>query len=281
MSRRTFDLATEVGETFALPPCGLGLDLLSPLTNSRGQPLHPRHTAQRNDAALLDIVSTGYVACGAHSGDPVVMLKTMKDLAQRGITVGAHPSYPDIFNFGQTRPDGLAGDDLFAVLVAQLSSAVALARAVGTSVRTVKCHGALSFDIADQPETAETMARAVRHVAGDDDMALVFFAGAPGAEAARKAGVRVVREAYADRAYGRNGRIIDRRLPGALIEDPDQAVAQAMSIILRGRVVTIDGEEIDMQADSVCLHGDTPGSEIIASKLKEALKRAGIQVQSS
>ncbi|ETS84139.1 hypothetical protein PFICI_02164 [Pestalotiopsis fici W106-1] len=279
MTRRSVDLATELGESFYLPPCGLSLDILGTLKNSAGLQLHPRHTTPRQDGALLNIVSTGYVACGGHSGDAVVMAQTIHELVAMGKAIGAHPSYPDIFGFGQVTPSNLDNDQLFSVLVSQLGSVCALAKAAGTQIQAVKCHGALAFDVAYKPEVTITMARAMLQV--DSSMALVIFAGSKGIEAACGCGIRVIREAYVDRRYDINGRILNRKLPGALIVDAKEAVEQAISIILRGRVLAEDGEWIDLAADSLCLHADTPGSRTIAEKLQVALSEACIVVKAA
>lgn len=141
MPVQSIDLATELGESFFFPPCGLGIDVLKTIKAPDGQELHPRHTAPRHDDVLVDIISTGYVACSGHSGDAVIMAETMRTLVSKGKTVGAHPSYPDIFGFAQVAPIGLGSENLMSVLVAQLASACALATIAGTQIRSVKCHG--------------------------------------------------------------------------------------------------------------------------------------------
>lgn len=251
MAERTIDIATGLGETFALPPAGLPLATLGQVEGPSGTRLHPRHTLQRNDDDMLPIISTGYVACGAHSGDEITMFKTMRVLSEQNAVIGVHPSYPDIFGFGQESQD-LSMDELEAILVSQLASADAIARKVGSRIRTVKCHGALSFDVACKPEIARTMARAILQTG--EGISLVVFAGSIGADAESVCGVEVLHEAYIDRAYDSKGFIISRKLPGALITNPEKALEQAISIAAMSHVKTVEGEYIPMKADTICLH---------------------------
>ena len=266
------DLATELGESFALPPAGVPLDFLSQ-HEIGGRRLHPRHLIQRDDRELLDVISTGYVACGAHSGDSIVMARTVRVLADRGLAIGAHPSYPDIVGFGQL-PLDVQDDELESIILTQIAGLSALAERAGTKVSSVKCHGALSFDVAYDERTAQVMAMTIRRF--DPSIALVCMAGSPSVRVARDCGIPVVQEAYIDRGYDATGRIVDRRRPDALITDAATAVNQFLSVFEMGQVNTVEGEAIPLIADSFCLHSDTPNSKDICRMLVDAMKERNV-----
>lgn len=272
--RTTIDLATELGESFALPPAGIPLHFLRQQM-IEGRTLHPRHGIAREDDMLLGLVSTGYVACGAHAGDPVVMGRTVRLLAERGIAVGAHPSYPDIFGFGQL-PVDLQDNEIQDVLLTQVAALAAIARAVGTRVSSVKCHGSLAFDVSYDERTAQVAARALHRL--DPGISLVCMAGSPGARVARDCGIPVIEEAYIDRGYDRKGRIVSRTHPKALITDPREAAAQFIDIAQHSRLKTVDGETIRLHADSFCLHSGTPNARAIAHAVAAALAAVKLSV---
>lgn len=272
---RTVDLATELGESFALPPCGIALSDMQGLVLG-GRRLHPRHSMPRDDSHLLDIVSTGYVACGAHSGDAVVMGRTLRVLAGKGIAIGAHPSYPDVFGFGQ-EPVDLDDMALQDVILAQLAQIAALAERAGSKLSTVKCHGALAFDVSYDERTAQVVARTLYKF--DPAVSLVCMAASPGVRVARDCGIPVVQEAYIDRAYDRAGRIVSRKRPDALITDPAAAAAQLLSIVREGCVRSVDGADVGMHADSFCLHSDTPNSAAISRAVVDALHENHIGIR--
>ncbi len=273
----TVDLATELGEGFALPPCGIPLSSLKGQI-FHGRALHPRHLMPRDDSSLLDLVSTGYVACGAHSGDAIVMGETIRLLAERNITIGAHPSYPDVLGFGQD-PLELSDKALEDVILVQLSAIAALAERAGSRLATVKCHGALSFDVSYDKRSTQVMARAIAKF--DSSVSLVCMAASPGIQIAHDCGIKVVREAYIDRGYDRAGRIVPRQHPQALHTDPAAAAGQFTDIAIRRRVQTVDGEQISLVADSFCLHSDTPNSGAISSAIAAALVTNNIVVAPS
>jgi UPF0271 protein len=272
---RTVDLATELGESFALPPGGIALADLKDL-DFKGRRLHPRHLMARDDGALLDIISTGYVACGAHAGDAIVMGRTIRMLVEKGIAIGAHPSYPDVFGFGQ-EPVDVDDMALHDIVLTQVATIAALAESAGTRLATVKCHGALSFDVSYDERTAQVFARTLYKF--DPTISLVCMAGSPGVRIARDCGIPVVQEAYIDRAYDCTGRIVSRSLPGALITEPSAAAAQLLSVVREGRVRAVDGTDVRMHADSFCLHSDTPNAAAISRAVVAALRDHGIHVR--
>ena len=246
------------------------------LSGTRAQ-WHARHGIERHDDAMTRFVSTAYVACGMHSGDPVLLGRVVKDLAERGIAVGVHPSYPDVFGFGQRRVP-MTPDELRALLLYQFGAVSAVAKGAGTAMTSVKCHGALGFDVSYDEAIAAIMADTILRF--DPSLTLVCMARSPGVAVATNAGVKVAREAYVDRGYDENARIVPRNLPSALITDVDKAVAQALSIAEAGEVASVDGKVIPLEADTLCMHSDTPGADRIATALRAALDRKGIQVRS-
>lgn len=197
-------------------------------------------------------------------------------MVERGIAIGAHPSYPDIFGFGQESipPPDIELED---VILAQIASLDAVARRAGSRVSTVKCHGALAFDVADDERSTQIMAQAIHRY--DPEISLVVMAGRRGVAVAKDCGIRVVQEAYIDRAYDDTGMIVSRKLPGALITSPEAAARQLLDIVKEGFVESITGTRVSMHADSFCLHSDTPNSASISTAILQALKAQGISVE--
>ena len=229
-----------------------------------------------DDAAMLDIVSSANVACGFHAGDPAGILETLKAARARGAIVGAHVSYPDLVGFGRRNMD-VASADLVAGVIYQIGALQGLARAAGTQVRYVKPHGALYNTIAHDERQARDVITAIRAV--DPSLVLVALAGAPLVAWARDAGLTVVAEAFADRAYTPQGTLVSRRDKGSVLHDP-QAVADRMLRLAReGVVEAIDGSLVRVQADSICVHGDSPGAVAMARRVREVLEQAGVAVR--
>jgi UPF0271 protein len=249
------------------PREGLAVDLNADVGESYGA------WTMGDDAALLPLVTSANVACGAHAGDPLVMARTVALAARLGVAVGAHPGYPDRDGFGR-RDLPMAADELRASLLAQLGALEAVARAAGVPVLHVKPHGALYNRAARDPALAEVVAEAVRAVSGE--LVLVGLAGSALEAAGGSAGLRVAAEAFADRAYAADGGLRSRSLPDAVHDDPAVAAAQARSIVLEGRVRADDGSWIAVRADTLCIHGDSPGAPAIAAAVRAALGEAGV-----
>lgn len=228
-----------------------------------------------DDQALLDVVTTVHVACGFHAGDPEIMRRSVTAAVEAGVAVGAHPSYPDPEGFGRRpldRSAELVADDVLY----QIGALVAIARACGTPVVSVKPHGALYHRVAEDPVLAEAVARAVR--AFDPGLALVVAAGAPTADVLAAVGLNVVAEAFCDRAYSADGTLVPRDRPGAVVLDPEVAARQAVSIAVDGAVAVAGGRRLPLVATTICLHGDTPGAPVIARSVRRALEAAGLVV---
>jgi len=229
-----------------------------------------------NDAAMLDIVSSANVACGFHAGDPAGILQTLKAAAERGVAVGAHVSYPDLQGFGRRNMD-VASADLVADVIYQISALSGMAATVGTTVRYVKPHGALYNTIASDERQARDVIAAIRAV--DPELALVALAGSPLVGWAREAGLRVVAEAFADRAYTPQGTLVSRREKGAVLHDATDVAQRMLRLVREGTVLAIDGSVARVEAQSICVHGDSDGALEMARAVRAALERDGIAIR--
>ena len=228
------------------------------------------------DEALLGVVSSASVACGFHAGDPSTMRRTCAAAAGRGVAVGAHVGYRDLAGFGR-RPMRVPGAELADEITYQIAALDGFARAAGTRVRYVKPHGALYNTVAVDPEQAEALADAVRRY--DRNLAVVGLAGSEGLRIAAEHGLTAVAEAFADRAYTRHGTLVPRWEPGAVLHGPAEIVERCVTMVREGRVAAVDGTPIEFSAQTVCVHGDTPGAVEIARRLREGLLAAGLELK--
>jgi UPF0271 protein len=228
-----------------------------------------------DDERLIPLMTSVNVACGAHAGDPLTIDRTVRAAVANGVAVGAHPGYPDLLGFGRRDLD-MAPDELEASLVYQIGAVAAFARAAGSPLRHVKPHGALYNLAAREPSVAATIARAVARVSGE--LVLVGLAGSELTAAASDAGLASAAEAFADRAYEADGTLRSRRGPGALLESPEVAAAQALSIVRDGCVKSHDGQLVAVRADTICIHGDTPVAAEFAKAIRAALTDAGVTI---
>jgi len=230
-----------------------------------------------DDAAMIDIVSSANIACGFHAGDPAGILRTLEAAAQRGVAIGAHVSYPDIVGFGRRDMD-IAPADLAADVIYQIGALKGLASAAGAAVSYVKPHGALYNRIAVDAVQGAAVIEAIRRV--DPSLALLGLANAPILEQARAAGLVCVAEAYADRAYTREGRLVPRRERGAVLHDPAIIAQRMVTLALHGTIEAIDGSVIRIDAQSICVHGDSSDALAIARSVRDSLQAQGITVSS-
>jgi UPF0271 protein len=228
-----------------------------------------------DDEALIPLVTSVNVACGAHAGDPLTIERTVRLAAAHGVAVGAHPGYPDLVGFGRRDLD-MTPAELEASIVYQVGAVAAFAADAGIPMRHVKPHGALYNAAARDSALADTVARAVARVS--PSLVLVGLAGSKLIAAGARAGLRTADEAFADRAYEADGSLRSRRLEGAVHADPDAVAAQAVSIARDGRVTAHDGTSVSIRADTICIHGDSPGAATFARAVREALAAAGVTV---
>ncbi len=226
-----------------------------------------------DDDAMLDIVTSANVACGFHAGDPAGILATLRAAQARGVVVGAHVAYPDLIGFGRRNMD-VASSDLVASVIYQIGALQGLAAAAGTRVRYVKPHGALYNTIAHDERQARDVIAGIRAI--DPGLALVALAGSPLVRWAADAGLCVVAEAFADRAYTPQGTLVSRREAGAVLHDPARVAARMLRLVREGVVEAIDGSLAPVRADSICVHGDSPGAVAMAAQVRRTLQQAGV-----
>lgn len=244
------DLNSDIGESFGPWPMG-------------------------QDAALMASISSANIACGFHAGDPGVMRQTVALAKDRAVAVGAHPGFPDLVGFGRREIKAAPGEVEDFVLY-QVSALAGMAAAQGVRLQHVKAHGALYNMACKDRALADAIARATAAF----DRSLILF-GLPNSEllrAGEAAGLRVAAEVFADRAYERDGSLVSRNKPGSVIHDQQAVVDRAVRMVKEKEVVTVDGATIALQADTICLHGDTPGAADLARAVRRGLEAAGIQV---
>ena len=229
-----------------------------------------------DDATMLGIVTSANVACGFHAGDPAGILETLRAAAQHGVAVGAHVAYPDLVGFGRRNMDP-SSQELVADVIYQIGALQGLAAAAGTRVRYVKPHGALYNTIAQDERQANDVITAL--LAVDPGLTLMALAGSPLIGWARARGLRVVAEAFADRAYNDDGSLVSRRLPGAVLHDADAIAERMLCLVQTGEVESITGRSVPVQADSICVHGDSPGAVEMARRIRARLEQAGVALR--
>ena len=224
------------------------------------------------DDEILRWVTSANVACGWHGGDPSVMRRTIQRAKELGVRVGAHPSYPDLLGFGR-RVMQITRQEARDYILYQIGALRAFAGALGIMLQHVKPHGAMYNAAVKDRELSLGIAEGIADAGGD-----LILVGLPDSElikAGREVGLRVAREAFGDRAYNEDGTLVSRKIEGSLITDPE-AVAERVLGFTRGTVKAITGKEIRIEADTICLHGDTPGASTIARRVRECLEAAGI-----
>ncbi|MFT4182507.1 MAG: 5-oxoprolinase subunit PxpA [Rhizobium sp.] len=230
-----------------------------------------------DDTAMLAVASSANIACGFHAGDPVGILKTVRAAAAQGVSIGAHVSYPDRVGFGRRDMD-VASAELVADVIYQIGALKGIAAAAGTTVGYVKPHGALYNRIAHDPRQGKDVIDAIKAI--DPSLVLMGLANAPILDLARKAGLAVVAEAFADRAYTPDGQLVSRREAGAVLHDPEVITSRMLQLVREGTLVAIDGSTIRLEAQSICVHGDSPGAVTIAQELRRRFEAEGIVVKS-
>ncbi|PRR89310.1 MULTISPECIES: LamB/YcsF family protein [unclassified Bacillus (in: firmicutes)] len=223
------------------------------------------------DEQILEYVTSANIACGFHAGDPTVMRKTVRMALDKGVQIGAHPGLQDLVGFGR-RPMAISAEEAYDLVVYQIGALSAFLKAEGGTMQHVKPHGALYNMAAKNTELSESIAKAVYHV--DPSLVLFGLSGSELALAGEKMGLQVAHEVFSDRTYQADGTLTSRREPHALIEDDERAVHQVVRMVREGKVHSVQGEDISLKADTVCIHGDGSHAlqfaKTITSKLKEA-----------
>ncbi len=229
-----------------------------------------------DDARLLPRVSSANLACGFHAGDPDILRASVALCREHAVAIGAQPSLPDRQGFGR-RDMTVSPDEVYAMVLYQIGAVAAFCRAASVPMRHVKPHGALYNMAARNAALADAIAQAARDF--DPDLTLFGLAGSELTRAGERAGLAIAHEAFVDRRYRADGSLVPRGEPGAVIHDPDAAIAQALSIVEHGQLDTIDGTRLTLRADTLCLHGDHPGAVEFADTLRAALDARGIAVR--
>lgn len=250
MSTLSIDLNCDMGESFGAWTMGQDID-------------------------VLPLVSSANVACGFHAGDPGTMRKTVAAAIGNGVAIGAHPGLPDLMGFGRRNMD-ITPQQAYDLVVVQVGALAATAISQGSRLHHVKAHGALYNMAVKDAALARALAQAVH----DIDPSLVFYALASSdmARIASEVGLKVAHEVFADRTYQPDGSLTPRSRPDAMIEDPQVSIRQVLRMVTEGRVTAVDGTEVEVRADTLCIHGDQPGAVVFAKSIRAALEEAGIRV---
>lgn len=250
MERSSIDLNADAGESYGAWPMG-------------------------RDEELFPLVSSVNLACGFHAGDPSTMRASVRLALRHGVAVGAHPGFPDLVGFGR-REMTIRGEEIYADVLYQIAALAGFVRAEGRTLHHVKAHGALYMQMADDEEVCRAVAAAVRAYA--DDLPLVVLAGSAMRKWAQAEGVVTIAEGFPDRGYLATGVLAPRSLPGSLVKEPELAAARAVRMAIGEPVETVDANQVAVEAETLCIHGDNPESVEIARAVREALEAAGIRI---
>jgi len=247
------DLNSDVGESFGAYKIGLDEEVIPHLTSAN-------------------------IGCGFHGGDPSVMRKTVALAKQHGVEVGAHPGFPDLIGFGRRNIDATL-EEIQDYVVYQTGALQAFAISQGLKLQHMKAHGALYNMAVANPQIWEAMAEAISRL--DQKIILVVLASSNNQsllDIGKRYGIRIAFEAFPDRAYNKNGSLVSRREKGAVIHDHEQVAKRALKMALEGKVIAMDGTEIELRPDTLCVHGDNPAAVQMVKKIREELKRASVNV---
>ncbi len=227
------------------------------------------------DEKVLQYVSSVNIACGWHAGDPMVMERTVKGAVKKGVNIGAHPGLPDLVGFGR-RVMQIDPEEAKNYVMYQIGALSAFTEATGVPLQHVKPHGALYNMAAKDPELAFAIAKAVKNV--NRNLVLVALAGSYLVEAGEEVGLKVASEVFADRAYQKGGSLVPRNEPGSMIVDETMAVARVIRMVKERKVQALTGEDLSIQADTICVHGDNPKALDFLRKIRKALKKEEIEI---
>jgi UPF0271 protein len=225
------------------------------------------------DEEIITRITSANIACGFHAGDPTWMRRTVRLAEEHGVGIGAHPGFPDLAGFGR-RTLGATPEEVKNDLIYQVGALTAFTGS--KRLQHVKPHGALYNMAVGGGDLARAICEAVLEI--DPQLILLVLAGSPWAEMAGRMGVRVARESFADRAVNPDGTLVSRSKPGAVIHDEHEVIERSVKLVTRGKVTAIDGREIPFTADTICLHGDTPGAVQLAAALRTRLEAEGVQL---
>lgn len=230
-----------------------------------------------DDRALLHFVTSASIACGFHAGDPGTMARAVEGCIARGVALGAHPGLPDLSGFGR-RAMVVTPAEARDLVTYQVGALAAFAARQGQRLQHVKPHGALYAMAERDPAVAEAVAQAVREA--DAGLILMGLSGGRLVTAGRTLGLRVAQEVFADRSYAPDGMLTPRGQPGAVLDDPEQVAARIVRLAREGEIAAMNGSDLTLAADTICLHGDSPGAALLAAAVRGALESEGVAVRS-
>lgn len=228
-----------------------------------------------NDEEIMKYISSANIACGFHAGDPHVLKYTIALAKKTGTAVGAHPGLPDLIGFGRRAMD-VTPDELYDYCVYQIGATQAFCKAAGVEFQHVKCHGILEVMTTQRPELAEAIAAAVKDV--NPNLLYMTIAGTRLYQTCKRVGLRVAGEAYGDRAYNDDGTLVSRKLPNSVLNDAETIVKRVTQFVETGTMPTYTGDSVTIDAQSICMHGDTPGAAQLIQALRKRLDEKGIGV---
>ncbi len=229
------------------------------------------------DERILELISSANIACGFHAGDPDVMHRTVQLALKNNVALGAHPGFPDLVGFGR-RTMGVSPQEVYTMMVYQIGALNGFIKAEGGKMQHVKPHGALYNMAAKDKKLAEAIAESLYKV--DPELVLFGLAGSEMIHAAKRIGIRAIEEVFADRTYQKDGTLTPRSQANSMITDDQKAIVQVLKMVQEKRVTSVDGSDIALQADTICVHGDGEHALNFAKKIKEKLEEANILVKS-
>lgn len=226
-----------------------------------------------NDLAIFPHITSCNIACGMHAGDPYQIEKTIDLAIEHGVQIGAHPGYPDLQGFGR-RVLPMSSSELSSFIKYQVAALKGLVESKGHKLTYVKPHGALYNEMAQNKQVAQTTVKAIRSI--DPDLRVMGLAGGHMLEVCQAEGMTFIAEAFADRQYESNGQLRARNLEGAVLHDPEKAAEQVLTIVRDKKTFSLEGREVQIEAQSFCIHGDNPAATTILRKITELLELNGI-----
>ena len=229
-----------------------------------------------DDEAMLGIVTSANIACGWHAGDPQIMFRTAEIAKQKGVSIGAHPGFGDLWGFGRRVIRGDSMADLEKMIAYQIGAMQAMATFAGHKVTYVKAHGALGNLVNDEDDFAMALARAIKGV--DSSLIYMVMPGLPTERAAETLGLATAREIYADRTYDDSGNLTSRKKPGSVLHDPTEAATRVLRMVQDRAITTVTGKRIPAEIETICVHGDSPGAVEMARQVRATLEASGVTV---
>lgn len=229
------------------------------------------------DEEIIKHVTSINLACGWHAGDPLIMDKTVKMAKEYGVNVGAHPGYPDLLGFGR-RAMTISPEEARTYMLYQTGALMAFTKAHGIKLQHMKLHGGFYNKACNDEKLADAIIEGIEQL--DKDIILMVLSGSYIAKKAKERGLRVSEEVFADRGYNEDGTLVNRSLRGAFVKDPKEAIPRVIRMIKEGKVTTASGKDIDIKADSICVHGDNPKAIEFVKEIKKGLIEAGIEIKS-